>query len=650
MRKKRVLFLTDYAGVNTGFGKNIKLLLSYLYKTNKYELYHAACGVGENNPEFERFPWKTIGVIPNDQNFIQKMQQDQHFARIASYGEPQIAKIVENVKPDVIFAIQDSWGALFVADKPFFKKVPTVCWITFDSLPLLQDTIDKANKIKDYWAWSDFAEHEFHRLGFEHVKTQYPLTNTDLFYPLNDGEKQNIRKKFGIDSDCKIFGFVFRNQLRKLVGTLIAGYSEFLQQNPEMAKKSKLLLHTHFGEGWDIMRFAKQYNIPYENILCTYVCKETNQYFIHPFVGQDIENPITKKKTLITANVSVGVTDTQLNEIYNIMDAYLHPATSGACEIPIVEAALTEKIVSTCDYSFGWNVVNHNKGCIPMDYSFYNEPPMGSNTQFLKSQPYPSSISKIMKKICEMKPQKRREMEIASRKWALDNYGVDVNGSKIEKFIDEQPLISDESAWVDKEDKKTNPNAQVENMQDNLQWVVQLYNKILDAHPDNNDDGVKHWLTQLERGMPRENVEKYFRDIAAKDVQKEDQSSSFEDLFDKEDKIKKLKRLLIVQPQSAGDIFLVTSLLDSLRLKFSKDKWKIYFACDPKFADILFGNPNIDRVIPYHQIMDSQIAMEGHGDNLGYVDICLNPYFSTQRLLNYTHNGYSICQFDNKLN
>ena len=200
MRKKRVLFLTDYAGVNTGFGKNIKLLLSYLYKTNKYELYHAACGVGENNPEFERFPWKTIGVIPNDQNFIQKMQQDQHFARIASYGEPQIAKIVENVKPDVIFAIQDSWGALFVADKPFFKKVPTVCWITFDSLPLLQDTIDKADKIKDYWAWSDFAEHEFHRLGFEHVKTQYPLTNTDLFYPLNDGEKQNIRKKFGIES------------------------------------------------------------------------------------------------------------------------------------------------------------------------------------------------------------------------------------------------------------------------------------------------------------------------------------------------------------------------------------------------------------------------------------------------------------------
>lgn len=650
MRKKRVLFLTDYAGVNTGFGKNIKLLLSYLYKTGKYELFHAACGVGQDNPEFERFPWKTIGVIPNDPAFLQRMQQDQHFARIASYGEPQIAKIVETTKPDIVFAIQDSWGALFVADKPFFKKIPTVCWITFDSLPLLQDTIDKADKIKYYWTWSDFAEHEFSRLGFSHVKTQYPLTNTDHFYPLNESEKLNIRKRYNIDPDCKIFGFVFRNQLRKLVGTLISGYSEFLKQNPEMIKKSKLFLHTHFGEGWDIMRFAKQYNVPFENILCTYVCKETKQYFIHPYIGQDIENPLIKKKTLITANVTLGVTDSQLNEIYNIMDAYLHPATSGACEIPIVEAALTEKIVSTCDYSFGWNVVNHNKGCIAMDYSFYNEPPMGSNTQFLKSQPYPSSISKIMKKICEMKPQKRREMELASRKWALDNYSVNINGSKIELFIDSQPLITDDSAWVDKEEKKINPKADIENIEDNLKWVIQLYNKILDAHPDNNDDGVKHWIMQLERGLPRENIEKYFRDIANKDIQSEEKSSTLEDLFDKEDHDKKLKRILLVQPQSAGDIFLLTSLFESIREKFPKNKWKFYFACDLQYADIVFGNPYIDKIIPYNQIMDNQILMEGHADNNGYVDICLNPYFATQRLLNYTHNGYSICQFENKLN
>lgn len=647
MRKKRVLFLTDYAGVNTGFGKNIKLLLSYLYKTEKYELCNLAGGVARVSPEFEKFPWKTIGVIPNDPSFMQRMQQDPHFARIASYGEPEIAKIVEEFKPDIVFAIQDSWGALFVCDKPFFKKIPTVCWITFDSLPLLPDTIEKADKIKHYWAWSDFAEHEFHRLGFEHVKTQYPLTNTKNFYPLDNFKKTQIRSENNIDHDCKIFGFVFRNQLRKLVGTLICGYAEFLKLNPEMVSKSKLLLHTHFGEGWDIMRFVKQYNVPEENILCTYICKDTGKYFILPYKGQDIENPNTKQKTLITANVQIGVSDEQLNEIYNIMDAYLHPATSGACEIPIVEAALTEKIVSTCDYSFGWNVVNDNKGCIAMEYSLYNEPPMGSNTQFLKSQPYPSSIAKIMKKICEMKPQRRREMEIASRNWALENYSVEVNGQKIENFIDDQPLIENESAWIDKDDKKPNPNAQIENIEDNIKWILSLYNKILDMTPDQNDDGVRHWISQIERGMQRPDVENYFRQVAFKEIQKEN-NTSLEDLFDKEDKDKKIKRLLLVQPQSAGDIFLVTALFESLRDKFNKNEWKFYFACEPKFVDIVFGNPYIDKIIPYHPIMDNQIVMEGHGGHLGYVDICLNPYFSTQKLLNYTHNGYSISQFDHE--
>lgn len=648
MRKKRVLFLTDYAGINTGFGKNIKLLLSYLYKTGKYELYQAACGIGDNNPEFERFPWKTIGVIPNDPSFSQRMQQDGHFARMASYGEPQIAKIVEQTKPDVVFAIQDSWGALFVVDKPFFKKIPTVCWITFDSLPLLPDTVEKANQITHYWTWSDFAEHEFKRLGFDHVKTQYPLTNTDSFFALSSFEKSEIKKRHNISEDTKIFGFVFRNQLRKLVGTLISGYSDFLRQNPEMTTKSKLLLHTHFGEGWDIMRFAEQYNVPKENILCTYICKETHKYFILPYTGQDIENPETKNKTLITANVSLGVTDSQLNEIYNIMDAYLHPATSGACEIPIVEAALTEKIVSTCDYSFGWNIVNHNKGCIPMEYSFYNEPPMGSNTQFLKSQPYPSSISKIMKKICEMKPQRKREMEMASRKWALDNYSVEVNGSKIEKFIDSFPEIENETAWEDKEIKNFNQNAEIENIEDNVAWVMHLYNKILDGNPDQNDEGVKHWIMQLERGMSRSSVENYFRQVAAQENNK-NTNVTIHDFFDKNDLEKNIKRLLLVQPQSAGDIFLVTALFESLRSKFPKNEWKFYFACDPKFFDILGGNQFIDKLIPYHQSMDNQLAMEGHGDNKGCVDICLNPYFASQRLLNYTHNGYSICQFNNKL-
>lgn len=649
MRKKRILFLTDYAGINTGFGKNVKLLLKYLYETDKYELCNACCGLGKNNQDYSRFPWKTIGVIPDDSAFHQRMQQDPNFARIASYGEPEIGNIVAEFKPDVVFAIQDSWGALFVADKPFFKKIPTVCWITFDSLPLLKDTIDKAKSIKDYWCWSDFAEHEFKKLGYDHVKTQYPVTNTHDFFPLCQSEKEEIRKKHGIDKDTIIFGFVFRNQLRKLVGTLIAGYAEFLKRNPDKEKKSKLLLHTNFSEGWDIMRFTEQYGVPKENILCTYVCKDTKEYFIKPYEGQDKENPKTKKKSLITANIQIGVSDAQFNEIYNIMDGYIHPVTSGGCELPIIEAALTEKIVSTCDYSFGWSVIHNNKnGSIPMDYSFYNEPPTNSNTQFLKSQPSPSSIANIMQKICNMKPDTRRKMEVASRAWALANYDVKINGPKIEEFIDKWPLIENEEDWKNQDNQEYNDKAQIENIEDNQDWIIHLYKSILGANDiDGNNEGVIHWLTQIENGVPRTNIENYFRKVASDEIQKKN-PITMEDLFEKSDRENGKKRILIVQPQSAGDILLVTSLLKSIRSKFNPTDWSLYFACQPEFADILAGNEFIDKVVPYHQSMDNQLYMEGRGKEKGYVDICLNPYFPTQRLLSYTHNGYEVSQLDQK--
>ena len=46
------------------------------------------------------------------------------------------------------------------------------------------------------------------------------------------------------------------------------------------------------------------------------------------------------------------------------------------------------------------------------------------------------TYSKIFKKVYEMKPQTKTQMELNSREWALNNYSIDNNGKKIEEFID----------------------------------------------------------------------------------------------------------------------------------------------------------------------------------------------------------------------
>jgi glycosyltransferase involved in cell wall biosynthesis len=631
MRKKRVLFLTDYAGAFTGFGKQCKLLLTYLQKTDKYEILNAAQGIPKNGPHTDKFPWKTIGVLPDDPQKIQQINQDPNLARMAAYGHLEITNIVKSFKPDVIFSINDTWGSQFVVDMPFYKKIPTICWNTFDSLPLLPDTLEKAKKIEYYWTWSDFARKEFVKHGFNNVKNQYPLVNTNNFYKLTDSKINEIKSKFGLPQDAFIIGFVFRNQLRKLINTQIEAYSLFKKHNPEI-KNTFLYTHTHYGEGWDIHRLCQQYGVDPKEVLCTYVCKETRQYFIAPFHGQDIENPIIKKKTLITANVGLGVSDEQLNEIYNIFSLYSHPATSGACELPCVEAALTEKIITTAPYSFGEDIIEYNAGSLPMKFTFYTE----HGTQFLKSQPSPYELSKIFKKVYEMKPAQRSKMEKDSRQWALDNYSIKTNGEKIEKFIDSFNSLEDSVfEFVDTVEKVANPNAEIKEVADNKEWVKSLYKLILDMEVTDDDEGVQHWLLKLEQKTPKNQIENYFRNVAQQELQKNNKLE-LQDLFDED---KNLKRVLFIQPESIGDIFLTTALFESLRDRYPKDVYKIYVATKPEYEDIITGNPYIDKWIPYHQIMDNSIVMEGGMGNKKICDIVYQPYFSTQRLLSYMHNG-----------
>jgi len=631
MRKKRVLVLTDYAGAFTGFGKQCKLLLTYLQKTNKYEILNAAQGIPKNGPHTDKFPWKTIGVLPDDPQKIQQINQDPNLARMAAYGNLEITNIVKNFKPDIIFSINDTWGSQFVVDMPFYKKIPTICWNTFDSLPLLPDTLEKAKKIEYYWTWSDFARKEFEKHGFNNVKNQYPLVNTNNFYKLTDSKINEIKSKFGIPQDAFIIGFVFRNQLRKLINTQIEAYSLFKKHNPEI-KNTFLYTHTHYGEGWDIHRLCQQYGVDPKEVLCTYVCKETRQYFIAPFHGQDIENPIIKKKTLITANVGLGVSDEQLNEIYNIFSLYSHPATSGACELPCVEAALTEKIITTAPYSFGEDIIEYNAGALPMKFTFYTE----HGTQFLKSQPSPYELSKIFKKVYEMKPAQKSKMEKDSRQWALDNYSIKINGEKIEKFIDSFDSLEDSVfEFVDAAEKVVNPNAEIKEASDNKEWVKSLYKLILDMEVTDDDEGVQHWLLKLEQKIPKNQIENYFRNVAQQELQKNNKLE-LQDLFDED---KNLKRVLFVQPESIGDIFLTTALFESLRDRYPKDVYKIYVSTKPEYEDIITGNPYIDKWIPYHQIMDNSIVMEGGMGNKKICDIVYQPYFSTQRLLSYMHNG-----------
>ena len=81
------------------------------------------------------------------------------------------------------------------------------------------------------------------------------------------------------------------------------------------------------------MKLREEYGIEAKEILTTYICRECHHYKIDTYTGTERDCKFCgAKKGQTTTNVAVGVTENQLNDVYNVMDVYCHPFTSGGQE------------------------------------------------------------------------------------------------------------------------------------------------------------------------------------------------------------------------------------------------------------------------------------------------------------------------------
>jgi glycosyltransferase involved in cell wall biosynthesis len=632
MSKLKVLYHSDNSLAKTGFGRVSKALLSYLYKTGKYDIVHYCCGTHEAHPDLIRTPWKSVGCLPADQNTINELNKDPHIARQASYGSHLLDRTIEQEKPDVYIGTQDIWGVDYAIDKPWFDKINSVIWTTLDSLPILPSAVEAAKKVENLWVWSNFAEKELHKMGCPKVKTMHGCIDAGPFYKYDDQKKAQLRKKFNICQDEFIVGFVFRNQLRKSVPNLMEGFSKFKKRT---TSKAKLLLHTHFSEGWDISRLMQQYEIKQEDILTTYVCRDCKNYFVHSFVGQDKECPLCKSgKGLVTTHTGFGVTENQLADVYNLMDVYCHPFTSGGQEIPIQEAKLCELITLVTNYSCGEEMCEPEASSIPLEWSKYTE----HGTQFIKASTYPESIYKQLTKVYNLDKAKKEAKGKDARQWVLDNFSSESVGKKFEDFLDSCKKVNYDFS-LQKQGRK-NPNAEVKQISDNSEWLINLYKDILDMRVDQNDEGHKHWMTQLSRGITRETIVDFFRKTAQEEINK-NKTINFEDLLDKSDQG---KRILYVMPESIGDVYMSTALFKNIKNLYPDHN--LYVATKTQYHQILDGNPYVHKVIPFIEQMNNLLWLEGHGEHNGYFKVAYLPHIGTQKIFDYQHNGKDKIQFD----
>ena len=431
--KKKILFHSNSSKAFTGFGKNAKNILRHLQATGKYEIIEFANGIHWGDPVLQLRPWEAQGSLPNNPAVLQSIQNYQNETRAAGYGAFSIDQAIKEYKPDIYVGCEDIWAFSNYWEKTWWNKINSVIWTTLDSQPILPQAVEAASKTKNFFVWSAFAERDLHKIGHDHVKTLHGTVDTNDFYRFSDSKRLSLRQKNNL-SDEFIVGFVFRNQLRKSVPNILDGFKIFKKNCP----KAKLLLHTHWKEGWDIPRLIKEKNIDEKDILTTYFCSACNEYEVRPFTGEEQDCRFCgTKKSLNTTNVRHGVNEEQLNEIYNLMDVYCHPFTSGGMEIPIFEAKMTELITLVTNYSCGEDSSSLECGSFPLDWAEYREP----GTQFIKASTYGSSIAKQLKKVWDMNPNKRAKMGKKGKQWTIDYYSTESIGKKLENILDSMPDI-----------------------------------------------------------------------------------------------------------------------------------------------------------------------------------------------------------------
>lgn len=642
MSRHRILFQSNPTVLRTGLAENGRTLLSYLHKTGRYDIAHLwTQGTLCHDPRLNLMPWRCYGSIPPDQELVNRINADPLFGRNASYGATGIDAAIKDWKPTIWIGSDDAWSFPLAdyADKPWYKRVHGIHHITIDSLPVLDQAFEQAKRSKVYLTWAQFAAREMRRVGGKdmgHVQSIYGAMDTELFSPVADKDRADLRRQFGIEPDTFVFLFVSRNQLRKQFNRVLEAYARFKREHPGV--KTALHFHTSFAEkavGWDIPKMAAYYGISPQELFCTYVCRKCGAWSVAPFQGEELRCPMCgEEKGLVTATIVHGVPANQMKLIYGVADACISAFTSGGQELHSCQSLLCGKPLACTSYSCGEDF------CVPETQGFVYpiswHPTDEAQTNFIKAANDIGSIASFMRRMVRASKRDLAAAGEAGREWAVKTFGIETIGAQWERLFESLPTNVDWSSVDLSAVPPKNPTYEPLQIDDNATWLKDIYKGILLMEVSNDDSGLNHWIDKLKGGVSRAAIIGYFRQVANEENAKlgvgpAAQSTDYWSLLDT---TTGRKRAAFIIKESIGDCLMCTQLFESFHERYPDHD--LYVITDPQYAPIFAGNPHVFKVLPWMAACENELIMTGAG-GLGepYYHVYMHPAIQTQRQLNY---------------
>jgi len=247
--KKKILIVAD-AGVDTGFAMVTHNIIDQLYK--QYELHVLAINYrGDPHP----LQQKCSMYVPN------AYQSGDY------YGATRIEGLVERIKPDILFFINDAWCLSNYT--PALSKIPDtirkIAYIPVDATGLKPIYIKPLNNFDHIVAYTAFGERELRNGGLTKPVTVIPHgVNTKYFKRI---EKKDARAMSHLADDLFIVLNVNRNATRKRIDLTFDAFATWCMLTN---KPDNVRLYYHGAvndEGWDLLQLAAQLGIENRIIL-----------------------------------------------------------------------------------------------------------------------------------------------------------------------------------------------------------------------------------------------------------------------------------------------------------------------------------------------------------------------------------------------
>ena len=452
MKKKKVLLVSEFSLLNTGFSVMNYDILKKLMDSGRYEVAELASYVSDSDPKIHDVPWKVYPVTPDQSNEKDWSQYQKNY-QTAQFGSERFEDVVLDFKPDVVFSYRDYWHDEWITRSPY-RNLFDYAWSTcVDSEPPKEEwistfsTVDKISSYTD-WGLNVIKNNSRGTVNMADFNTM-PGVDLELFKPR---DKLVAREEFGLEKDAIIFLSVMRNQPRKLYPGIIRSFMgavEELYRRGEKEKADKCYLYIHASNtdvGYDLQKEVIKHGAS-SRILFTYVCDQCGS--VHPsFSRCELSHcPSCNSFSSHTTNTSVGASREQLARIYNCADLYIQAATAGALEIPIIEAKACGLPVIVSDYAAPYELNEMGGVFARLPIIGFNQESIRETGQF-RAIIDTDNIKNHILEFLETPKEKIIDLSEEARRVAEENHSTDLTAEKWMSIIDSLGNNLDPGRWT----------------------------------------------------------------------------------------------------------------------------------------------------------------------------------------------------------